>query len=1829
MRSRNGLLGAVATAIFVVGSGAATVSADFLPAPGSPYPTDNEPYSVSPGGFNADSLTDLAVVHGTSSTVKVFNQKAGDAGFEVAAGSPFAVGSGPNFAAVADYNGDGRDDLAVSNFLSQTVSVKLQQGSGAFTSEGVAFAVTGQPGAIASGDFNGDGKADLAVADYDHGTVVLYLRKGDNTGFVAGSSISTGGTNPRYLAVGDLDGTGAPDLAVTNSGSNTVGAILVKPGATLAASPGSPYAVGTLPQFVVIGRLDADARPDLATANYTSSNVTVLTQSATGTFAPAAGSPVAVGSQPVGLAAGDLSGSGRLDLVSANGGGGTFSVLTNTGSGFTRGEDVKVTTGGSPYGVAIGQFNSSDDVPDVAVTSLVTSPNTLSVFLNRPAPKAATTDATGVGPTTATLNGTVNPQGISAAAYFEYGTSTAYGSRVPPGGEVPAGSDRTDHPVSRTVDGLTPSTAYHYRVVGRSAGGTTPGPDRTFRTADPPAPGSGPPPPPPPPSAVSGPPQASLSAPSTIVSGTPTTLSAEGSTPAGGLTYRLDLDGSGAFATDLKTVRSLQTTFTAPGDVDVGLRVTDPQGRSDEVRRVVHVVAPTVYSLEISPKAPRAGQRVSFAVRQLVDDPRSFGPAASRPLTPGSLATMTFGDGKPVSGTVGGITVQGREASATGSFSHTFDRKGPYKLAVNVDDGKGFIQGVNTVLEVGSATGYQPAISTASTTVQQGSCVQFTNATGNQLGLDDVGTPRTRDVNPKGQIINVRPGPITFGGGINYRNLAVTPDQLVLGRTVIAGSPIGNLDLALPSALNFNLAQIRARPRTKFRQAEEVVTTDGAKACQLQTALETASAIYSPPVAKDPAWPAIPDCAGGLKLTTYSTEQKLLPDLVTQQLRTTRHTFFSLNRWSFGDGDRSGPQSYLPTASVYHPYDKGGTYNVSLSTTYPASLKSQLNDWRTDCGGRPLNATREGDERFETSGTSLKLRVLARYDRLRMRGLSLTSGTYFTETDLPGVYQSTGPIYLNTRRVGYGWNPERSRYNDADDVTRADGVLVIRPDDRPLRIVPDRGEIIGAAQLFWQAGGEQIALGPMPLKLSGTPGIVIPTATNGNQHDLGVYYDPPAKLASGPLPAKGRPFHVNAAHVILREDNGGLLELNVHMPEPLGPNGNSSDQTLVRDVRGSSRAVRPRALLDNVDVDIPPVELAPGIVSFNGGKLSHHVGQRPPWKATGSLSILTKKVDLSPDAKKVGCPVVGGLGFNEDGSLDSAGAILDGLQIPIPSPPSPPFAALANPGLQILPANAERPLDLFGCLTLQDYPSASSFQVIGCAGLLYAGSGKTIPAATKLPFCPDQNGSETFVLTDQNSTSAGPGRRTLRGVIVRVSGTLALGPGHYRVANSYLEYRDSPFAIEAKAHIGETFLGGHISITGDITGEFRAIDDWALGGEARLRQDIICVPFTDLCPGAGVALLASSRGVGGCVTIYAISVGGTIDFRDASVTPHVGDCDLADLRADLGLTSRALPTAADMLDGRVPLQALGGSQSATAQLPDGAPYAMLVVNGAGRSPVVEVRDPSGKLVLDDTGAPVQGLRKDTPVGTAPQGILHSDISTYQDDEIDLRHTTMVFVRAPKQGRYTITAKPGSSAITGVSHTTAYPEPVVRGGVSNSRTGAMLSLRSALPAGTSMVVSEEGGGISHKLTTVASGRRVRRVAVRPAVGRAGVRQVVGVVSRAGVPFRRIVLGQYRAPRAPRAGTPGRLKARLSKGALRISWAAAKNAQRYEVKVKFRRGLSLTRTVGPGTRTLALRDAMAPLGATVSVRAIGPLSTSGPAARRTLAPARVKRLRRFVL
>jgi len=334
---------------------------------------------------------------------------AGSPGSSLSFGAPVEslTHAGSFLAALGDLNGDGKPDLAVTNYESQPTAGASGGSPGAGVGTGgvgtggspgmpgsvsVFLSTTGvygppqfysvgaHPGSIVTGDLNSDGKADLAVVD-DQGVSVLF--NSGSGALLAPVSFATG-TGPAWVALGDLNGDGKADLAVANRGSSNgsewsggdVAVLLNMGGGTFIAAS---YLAGASPASLAMADLNGDGKADLAVASGT--GVSVLLNNGNGTF----GAPASYGSgtNPLSVAAGDLNGDGKLDL--AVGSVGRASVLLNLGNG-TFAAAVNYSYASNPYNgsgtVVIGDLNG-DGRPDLAGNTLTDPCSAVVVLLNQ------------------------------------------------------------------------------------------------------------------------------------------------------------------------------------------------------------------------------------------------------------------------------------------------------------------------------------------------------------------------------------------------------------------------------------------------------------------------------------------------------------------------------------------------------------------------------------------------------------------------------------------------------------------------------------------------------------------------------------------------------------------------------------------------------------------------------------------------------------------------------------------------------------------------------------------------------------------------------------------------------------------------------------------------------------------------------------------------------------------------------------------------------------------------------------------------------------------------------------------------------------------------------------------------------------------------------------------------------------------------------------------------------------------------------------------------------------------------------------------------------
>ena len=200
----------------------------FAQAAGSPFSLPNAvagPIAMTASDFNSDGNTDLAIVNQTTSDVSILLGN-GNGTFSQAANSPFAVGQSPVSIAAGDVNDDSHPDLAVVNQADNTVSVLLGGGDGTFTAALNSPLATGQtPSAVTITDFNGDGNPDIAVTDPLTDSVSVYLGLGQ--GLFAPAFELPVGSNPTALLAAGLSGGSLPDVVITDDPSGAAGQVTV------------------------------------------------------------------------------------------------------------------------------------------------------------------------------------------------------------------------------------------------------------------------------------------------------------------------------------------------------------------------------------------------------------------------------------------------------------------------------------------------------------------------------------------------------------------------------------------------------------------------------------------------------------------------------------------------------------------------------------------------------------------------------------------------------------------------------------------------------------------------------------------------------------------------------------------------------------------------------------------------------------------------------------------------------------------------------------------------------------------------------------------------------------------------------------------------------------------------------------------------------------------------------------------------------------------------------------------------------------------------------------------------------------------------------------------------------------------------------------------------------------------------------------------------------------------------------------------------------------------------------------------------------------------
>ena len=413
--------------------------------------------SIAIADFNGDGFADMAAITAPASVTILLGK--GNGAFTALAQKP-ATGTNPSAIVAADFNSDGKLDLAVLNVgdgnSNGTVTILLGNGDGTFTSGTQSPATGPEPGALVAADFNGDGIPDLAITDYaandTAGNLTVLLGNGNGTFTAAGPSPEIGGAS-FGLTAADFNGDGIADLAfiVPHDGSGLIQVMLGDGDGTF----GAPIAISTDidPGSIAVGDFNGDGKLDMAVT--TNPGLEILRGNGDGSFTTeSVGGP-----QGNALALGDFDGNGKADLALINGG--NLAVLLGNGDGSFTANATSAATGQSPNGAVAADLNG-DGLPDIAIAN--GSQNTITVLLAE-LTETATAAASGVNLTgplahlvaasypgdidyAASASGAVALPPPAAAPIFSLAPGTYYSAQ------------------SVTLSSATPGTTIYYTING-------------------------------------------------------------------------------------------------------------------------------------------------------------------------------------------------------------------------------------------------------------------------------------------------------------------------------------------------------------------------------------------------------------------------------------------------------------------------------------------------------------------------------------------------------------------------------------------------------------------------------------------------------------------------------------------------------------------------------------------------------------------------------------------------------------------------------------------------------------------------------------------------------------------------------------------------------------------------------------------------------------------------------------------------------------------------------------------------------------------------------------------------------------------------------------------------------------------------------------------------------------------------------------------------------------------------------------------------------------------------------------------------------------------
>lgn len=321
--------------------------------------------------FNRDGKLDLAVINNNSAEVTILLGN-GTGTFTAGASYPSPYDTDWVGIVAGDVNLDGKPDLVMTSFNvaggeQQAMSVMVGNGDGTFAAP-VSYGKAVQPCAAIIADFNGDGKPDVAVVDQATNAVHIQLGNGDGT-FQSSIDYRVG-LIPQGIGVADFNGDGNVDLATPNSESNDASILLGNGHGAFQGARSYYVPLMAAEPLIVLGDFRGDGKLDLASGGLGGQ---LALGNGDGTFQSFNGLGAGGGAETTGgIVAADLNNDGNLDLTvttleNSGNDNNVVAVLLGNGNGTFQPEIDLSTLGFTPEFVATADFNG-DGNPDIVVS---------------------------------------------------------------------------------------------------------------------------------------------------------------------------------------------------------------------------------------------------------------------------------------------------------------------------------------------------------------------------------------------------------------------------------------------------------------------------------------------------------------------------------------------------------------------------------------------------------------------------------------------------------------------------------------------------------------------------------------------------------------------------------------------------------------------------------------------------------------------------------------------------------------------------------------------------------------------------------------------------------------------------------------------------------------------------------------------------------------------------------------------------------------------------------------------------------------------------------------------------------------------------------------------------------------------------------------------------------------------------------------------------------------------------------------------------------------------------------------------------------------------